>query len=508
MIYNELQKMTVTLNSEQGLWNFIFSEFSTTPGFKLNLESGQFYVYQTIDELVCVLLDKGNNTEAELVDEKPFEDEEPLYFSGTGHRVSPVYRIWQVMHLLKKQLMTDNVYGVLLTDSSFIHDEDFHYTWDRLGISVKENLKSIPDSLPYNEINMDNELDVDNLPTPVDYGLEIEDIMFEKSLEEELLKDTEESEFESEDEDFDSKGEFTWKDLVEEGDHDFFEYVLDKKIPKPILGIKILKPLDNPEEELNRMVGLDDIKSRLKYLSYLVIYNKQAQKLGLKVNSPNLHSVFIGGPGTGKTTMAQIIGSYFKNIGLLSKGHTIVTSRGSYTGKLWGSEEENVRKILKLSQGGVLLIDEAYLLYNADEPRDPCNKILPLMLDLLTDERNRDIIVILCGYEKEMNFLLNSNPGIKGRFRNYFYFKDFSNDELSEIMYRRTADSGYKFSDNAWIKVLNIINRNLKHSECYANARDVINLWEEILEIHACRCVMNKIVDLQGISLITDEDIP
>lgn len=107
-----------------------------------------------------------------------------------------------------------------------------------------------------------------------------------------------------------------------------------------------------------------------------------------------------------------------------------------------------------------------------------------------------------------MSFLLNSNPGIKKRFRNYFYFKDFSNDELFEIMYRRTTDSGYRFSDNAWIKVLNIINRNMKHGECYANARDVINLCEEILEIHACRCVMNKIVDLQGISLITDEDIP
>ena len=173
--------------------------------------------------------------------------------------------------------------------------------------------------------------------------------MFEKSLEEDLLKAPEESEFESEDEDFDSKGEFTWKDLVEEGDPDFFEYVLDKKIPKPILGIKILKPLDNPEEELNRMVGLDDIKSRLKHLSYLAIYNKQAQKLGLKVNSPNLHSVFIGGPGTGKTTMAQIIGSYFKNIALLSKGHTVVTNRSSFSGKLWGSEEENIRKILKLS---------------------------------------------------------------------------------------------------------------------------------------------------------------
>ena len=118
--------------------------------------------------------------------------------------------------------MTDNVYGVLLTDSSFIHDEDFHYTWDRLGISVKENLKNIPDSLPYKEINMDNELCVDSLPTPEDYGLEIEDIMFEKSLEEDLLKAPEESEFESEDEDFDSKGEFTWKDLVEEGDPDFF----------------------------------------------------------------------------------------------------------------------------------------------------------------------------------------------------------------------------------------------------------------------------------------------
>lgn len=98
--------------------------------------------------------------------------------------------------------------------------------------------------------------------------------------------------------------------------------------------------------------------------------------------------------------MAQIIGSYFKNIALLSKGHTVVTNRLSFSGKLWGSEEENVRKILKLSQGGVLLIDEVYLLYNVDEPRDLCNKILPLMLDLLADEKT-EILSLFCADMKK-----------------------------------------------------------------------------------------------------------
>lgn len=513
MKYEKFKSIVLGHNNEKVLWQYINSELSTTAGHLIELEFGRYYLYITLDGFICVYLENirfkdGENDE--LVDEEPFNDENPLYFTATSHRTSPVFRLWQIVQNLKNQLHTEKVYGVLLTNSHLINKEDYIQIWQGLEIFVKSELKDIPSSLPFKKLNATDtvDIDIDSLPSVKEYSDEIQDILISKSIEEQL-SDTQDQELESNDLDNKEKKELTWSALVDdEADPDFFEYVLDKKIPKQIPGIKILKPLDNPEEELNRMVGLDDIKSRLKQLSYLAIYNKQAQKLGLKVNTPNLHSVFIGAPGTGKTSLARILASCFLKIGLLSKGHTIVTNRGTFLGKVWGAEEENVRKVLKLSQGGVLLIDEAYLLYNVDEPRDPCNKILPLMLEILADEKNRDIIVILCGYKNEMGFLLNSNPGIKGRFRNFFYFKDFSNDELSEILYRRATDSGYNFSDKAWIKVLNIINRNLKHSDCYANARDVINLWEGILEIHAWRCVSHNITNLKGVSQITEEDIP
>lgn len=511
MKYEKFKSIVSGHNDEKVLWQYVKSELSTTAGHLIELEYGRYYLYITLDGFICVYLENirfkdGENDE--LVDEEPFNDENPLYFTVTSHRTSPVFRLWQIVRELKKQLHTKKVYGVLLTNSHFINQEDFLQIWHGLDIVVRSELQDLPTSLPYKKLNAINtvEIEIDSLPSVKEYSEEIQDILVSNSIEDQLIE-TQNQEIESNDIDNEERKELTWSDLVDEADPDFFESVLDKKIPKPVLGIKILRTLDNPEEELNKMVGLDDIKSRLKHLSYLISYNKRAQELGLKVNNTNQHSIFIGGPGTGKTTMAQIIGSYFKKIGLLSKGHTIVTNRSSFSGKLWGSEEENVRKILKLSQGGILLIDEAYLMHNADEPRDPCNKILPLMLDLLADEKNRDIIVVLCGYEKEMSFLLNSNPGIKGRFRNYFYFKDFTFDELSEILHRRATDAGYNFTGRAWVKALKIINRNLKHCECHANARDIINLWEEILENHAYRCVSNNITDLEGVSQITDEDI-
>lgn len=511
MKYEKFKSIVSGHNDEKVLWQYINSVFSTTAGHLIELEYGRYYLYITLDGFICVYLENirfkdGENDE--LVDEEPFNEENPLYFTATSHRTSPVFRLWQIVRELKKQLHTKKVYGVLLTNSHFINQEDFLQIWHGLDIFVKSELKDIPSSLPFKKLNAKNTVDIeiDSLPSIKEYADEIQNILTKKSREEQL-SETQNQEIESNDIDNEERKELTWSDLVDEADPDFFESVLDKKIPKPVPGVKILQTLDNPEEELNKMVGLDDIKKRLTLVSNFAIYNQRAQELGLKVNNTNHHSIFIGGPGTGKTSIAQILGSYFKKIGLLSKGHTIVTNRSSFSGKLWGSEEENVRKILKLSQGGVLLIDEAYLLYNADEPRDPCNKILPLMLELLADEKNRDIIVVLCGYEKEMSFLLNSNPGIKGRFRNYFYFKDFTFDELSEILHRRATEAGYNFSDSAWIKILKIINRNLKHCECHANARDMINLWEEILENHAYRCVSNNITDLEGISQITDEDI-
>lgn len=515
MEYKELKLITTGHNTEETLWNYINSECIATPGFKLDLNSEEFYIYQTIEEFICIHLDIGNSNNEELADEEPFDgNEAPLYFTSCNHRVSPVYRLWQIMSQFKKKFKTSKVFGILLSDSTFINENEICKIWNRLGISVRSKLINIPDSLPYKKLNIKNEhyadIYIDNMPTPNEYSLEIQDILTEKNIEDQLTE-TPNPEIKANDIiDNDTKCEINWKDLVEDNDPDFFEIILEKKIPKPLPAIKILQPLHHPEEELSKIVGMDEIKSRLTNLSYLAVYNKHAQEFGLKINKLNYHSIFLGDPGTGKTTIALIMGSLFKKNGLLSRGHTIVANRGSFVGKVWGSEEENVRRILKLSQGGVLVIDEAYLMYNVDEPRDPCNKIIPLMLNLLSDETNRDIVVILCGYKKEMEALLNSNPGIRSRFRNYFYFKNYELDELSEILHRKATESGYKFSNRAWMKILKIINNHLKnrHKESYANARDIMNLWEEVLENHAYRCISNNFIDFEHIREINDEDIP
>ena len=276
MKYEKFKSIVSGHNDELVLWQYINSELSTTAGHLIELEFGRYYLYITLDGFICVYIENihfKDEENDELVDEEPFNGELPLYFTAISHRTSPVFRLWQIIRDLKRQLHTKKVYGVLLTNSHLINKEDFTQIWQGLDIFVKSELKDIPSSLPFKKLNATNTVDIeiDSLPSVKEYSDEIQDILISKSREDQLAG-TQDQELESNDLDNKEKKELTWSDLVDdETDPDFFEYVLDKKIPKQIPGIKILKPLDNPEEELNRMVGLDDIKSRLKQLSYLAI---------------------------------------------------------------------------------------------------------------------------------------------------------------------------------------------------------------------------------------------
>lgn len=512
MRYEELQSKLANCTDGQTFLNYIFNECGTIPGFNFTLKTGVYYILQTCqDELICFLLDKGNGEVEELADEDSFSGENPFYFTARSHRISPVFCLWQIMHFYKTHFNKKNVYGVLLSDNIFVNKDDLSETWSGLGIIVVSGLKDIPESIPYSYQNeLDIELNIKELANPIEYTKEIEEVLFRNSIEEQTIGNTIASEPKPDKCAKETESEISWEDLLEDdNDPDFFETIVNKKIPKPLPAIKILPPLLNPTDKLNSLTALENVKKRIGQISALAEYNKRLLNLGIKTVPMNFHSVFVGAPGTGKTTVAQIMGSLFHQYGLLSKGHTIVSNRSSFVGKLWGSEEENVRKILKLAQGGVLLIDEAYLLFNENEPRDPANHILPLMMDLLGNEKNRDIIIILCGYRKNIDRLLDSNPGLRSRFRNTVIFDDFSFSELSEILYNRAKENGYKFTSTAWLNVLNVINRHIKKSsgESYANARSIINIWEQILENHACRCVVENINDLESIMLITNEDI-
>ena len=133
--------------------------------------------------------------------------------------------------------------------------------------------------------------------------------------------------------------------------------------PNINVRVEILRPIANPREELDKMVGCDNIKQRMEELVSLSSYNQMKQELfpDSKPHEVSLHSVFLGRPGTGKTTVCKIFGSLLRQAGVLSKGHVVVCNRGTFIGTLWGDEERSMQQVLEMAQGGVLMFDEAYL---------------------------------------------------------------------------------------------------------------------------------------------------
>lgn len=228
-----------------------------------------------------------------------------------------------------------------------------------------------------------------------------------------------------------------------------------------------------------------------------------------KRHEVSLHSIFLGRPGTGKTTVCKIFGSLLRQAGALSKGHVVVCDRGTFIGTLWGDEERSMRQVLEMAKGGVLMIDEAYLL-NGKHENDPGKLVVQLLMTILADETQRDIAVVLCGYKKPMQKMLESNPGLQSRFPNKFEFTDFTVDDLLEITRRRVKDYEYEFTDEAWTKYADMLTQvyQAREPESWGNARFVANLLERIYVQHAVRCVKQRPADQRGLLTITPEDIP
>lgn len=274
--------------------------------------------------------------------------------------------------------------------------------------------------------------------------------------------------------------------------------------------VEILRPIDNPQEELQKLVGCGNIKKRIDELVALTSYNRMLHEQfpELKQHLVSLHSLFLGNPGTGKTTVCKIFGSLLHKAGALSKGHVVVCDRGSFIGTLWGDEERSIKQVVQMAQGGVLMIDEAYLL-NGKHEGDPGKLIIQLLMNLLADENQRDIAVILCGYKEPMNELLETNPGLQSRFPNRFEFDDFNVDELLEITCRRIEEYSYRFSGEAWEKYTDMVSLafKLRDVTTWGNARFIANQLERIYIQHATRCVKQPPKNHNDLLLITPEDI-
>jgi len=274
--------------------------------------------------------------------------------------------------------------------------------------------------------------------------------------------------------------------------------------------VEILRPIPHPREELDRLVGCDSIKRRMDELLSLVRYNRQMYELfpDSKLHDVSLHSLFLGCPGTGKTTVCKIFGSLLREVGVLSKGHVVVANRSTFLGTLWGDEERSVNQVLEMAKGGVLMIDEAYLLASSNE-KDPGRMVIQLLMNLLADESQRDIAVVLCGYREPMLRLLDTNPGLSSRFPNRFEFTDFTVDELLKITRRRIDEYKYRFTRSAWAKYRSVLNASyqVRDPKTWGNARFVANQLEHIYLRHATRCINHPPRDKRQMRTLTTADI-
>ncbi|MBQ9561064.1 MAG: AAA family ATPase [Prevotella sp.] len=284
----------------------------------------------------------------------------------------------------------------------------------------------------------------------------------------------------------------------------------DNPLREPKVRLQILPPLRNPKEEMDKLVGCQDIKQRIEQLTMMSRYNRMMRTANPegKRHELALHSIFYGRPGTGKTTVCKIMGGLLRKSGALSIGHVVVCSRKDFIGTHWGDEERVVRKAVEEAKGGVLMIDEAYQLVS-ENPNDPGRLVIPLLMDVLSDEKQRDIAIVLCGYKDEMKKLIDLNPGLNSRFPNVFEFKDFTIDELLEITERRVKEYGYEFTRAAWRKYRGIIEDayKVRDANTWGNARFIANLLDKIYLNHAMRCVKKSGMDRRHLLQITPADV-
>ena len=245
--------------------------------------------------------------------------------------------------------------------------------------------------------------------------------------------------------------------------------------PRPLLERASL--CDSVLKELNQMVGLKDIKQSITTHSNRMRFYTERRSLGLPTtDGVAYHAIFTGNPGTGKTTVARLLGKVYHSLGLLSRGEVISVDRSKMIGRYIGETEENMKEILRQARGNVLFVDEAYTLYNKDDERDFGRHAIEALLDVLA-QKDPDMLIIFAGYEREMNQLMQINPGLFGRFPYKYRFTDYTADELTQIALNILAKDQYLLTPEAKETLEHCIREAIaQRTDTFANARWVEQL--------------------------------
>jgi len=256
-----------------------------------------------------------------------------------------------------------------------------------------------------------------------------------------------------------------------------------------------------------QLIGLAPVKQRIRETAALLLVDKARREMGLSQETPTLHMSFTGNPGTGKTTVANMMAGLLHRLGYVRKGHLVTVTRDDLVGQYIGHTAPKTKEVLKKAMGGVLFIDEAYYLYKPDNERDYGQEAIEILLQVMENNRD-DLVVIMAGYADRMDKFFQANPGFRSRIAHHIDFPDYTGDELQQIATSMLDGQNYVLDASAQVAMADYIALRRKQPH-FANARSIRNALDRARLRQANRLFTDSSgpLDAQDLSTITGQDI-